>query len=116
LDVTSANGCTDSASEIICIDPDVSIYVPNTFTPNEDGVNEVFIPVTTGINPDKYEFWVFDRWGNLIFYTDDLNEGWNGRVQGHDKLCQIDTYVWKVKCVDVLDKKHNLIGHVNLIR
>lgn len=116
LDVTSANGCTDSASEIICIDPDVSIYVPNTFTPNEDGVNEVFIPVTTGINPDKYEFWVFDRWGNLIFYTDDLNEGWNGRVQGHDKLCQIDTYVWKVKCIDILDKKHNLIGHVNLIR
>ena len=116
LDVTSANGCTDSALEIICIDPDVSIYVPNTFTPNEDGVNEVFLPVTTGINPDKYEFWVFDRWGNLIFYTDDLNEGWNGRVQGHDKLCQIDTYVWKVKCVDILDKKHNLIGHVNLIR
>lgn len=116
LEVSSQNGCTDSVSEIICIDPDVSIYVPNTFTPNDDGINEIFIPVTTGINPDKYEFWVFDRWGNLIFYTDDLNEGWNGRVQGHDKLCQIDTYVWKVKCVDVLDKKHNLIGHVNLIR
>jgi gliding motility-associated-like protein len=116
LEVSSQNGCTDSTSEIICIDPDVSIYVPNTFTPNDDGINETFIPITTGINPDRYEFWVFDRWGNLIFYTDDLNEGWNGRVQGHDKLCQIDTYVWKVKCVDVLDKKHNLIGHVNLIR
>jgi len=116
LEVTSQDGCVDSTSQIICIDPDVGIYVPNTFTPNDDGINEVFTPVTVGIDPDRYEFWVFDRWGNLIFYSDDLNEGWNGKVQGHDKLCQVDTYVWKVKCVDVLDKKHSLIGHVNLVR
>lgn len=116
LEVTSADGCVDSTSEDICIDPDVGIYVPNTFTPNQDGINEEFIPVTVGIDPDKYEFWVFDRWGSLIFYTDKLNEGWDGKVLGHSELCQEDTYVWKVKCVDVLGKKHNLIGHVNLIR
>lgn len=116
LEVASADGCVDDTSQEICIDPDVSIYVPNTFTPNEDGLNETFVPFTVGIDPDRYEFWVFDRWGNLIFYTDDLNEGWNGCVLGSSKLCQIDTYVWKIKCVDVLDKKHNLIGHVNLIR
>ncbi len=116
LEVTSPDGCVDSTSEVICIDPDVGIYVPNTFTPNDDGINEEFIPVTVGIDPDRYEFWVFDRWGNLIFYTDDLNEGWDGKIQGNSDLCQIDTYVWKVKCVDVLDKKHSLIGHVNLIR
>lgn len=116
LEVTSPDGCTDSTSHQICIDPDVNIYVPNTFTPNQDGINETFIPVTVGIDPEKYEFWVFDRWGNLIFYTDEINDGWDGKVLGHDQLCQEDTYVWKVKCVDVLDKKHNLIGHVNLIR
>lgn len=116
LEVESANGCTDTVDHEICIDPDVGIYVPNTFTPNDDGINEGFIPVTVGINPDKYEFWVFDRWGNLIFYTDDLNEPWDGKVMGGSNLCQIDTYVWKVKCVDVLEKKHTLIGHVNLIR
>lgn len=116
LEVTSVDGCVDSTSEDICIDPDVSIYVPNTFTPNQDGINELFVPVTVGIDPDKYEFWVFDRWGNLIFYSDQLGEGWDGKVLGHSDLCQEDTYVWKVKCVDVLNKKHNLIGHVNLIR
>ncbi len=116
LEVESQNGCVDSTSELICIDPDVGIYVPNTFTPNEDGINEGFIPVCVGIDPDRYEFWVFDRWGNLIFYTDDINEKWDGKVLGHSDLCQVDTYVWKVRCVDVLDKKHNLIGHVNLIR
>lgn len=116
LEVTSADGCIDTAAQVVCIDPDVIIYVPNAFTPTEDGLNDEFIPVTIGVNPDKYEFWVFDRWGNMIFYTDDLNEGWDGKVLGSDQLCQIDTYVWKIKCTDVLDKRHDLIGHVNLIR
>lgn len=115
LEVASANSCTDSAAQEICIDPDVSIYVPNTFTPNGDGVNDYFLPVCTGIDPDRYELWIFDRWGNLIFYTNDLNEGWDGKVMGHSRICQIDTYVWKIKCVDVLDKKHNLFGNINII-
>lgn len=116
LEVTSIDGCIDTTTQQICIDPDVIIYVPNAFTPNDDGINDVFIPVTQGINPDKYELWVFDRWGNMIWYTDDLNEGWNGIVLGGDALCQIDTYVWKIKCTDILDKRHSLIGRVSLIR
>ncbi len=116
LEVTSVNFCTDTAVQEICIDPDVAIYAPNTFTPNDDGINETFFAQGVGIDPDRFELWVFDRWGNLIFYTDDMNEGWNGKVQGNSDLCQEDTYVWKIRCVDVLDKKHSLIGHVNLIR
>lgn len=116
LEVASVNGCTDSTVNEVCIDPDVSIYVPNTFTPNGDGVNELFFAQGIGIDPDKFQLWVFDRWGNLIFYTEDMNEGWDGKVQGSSELCQIDTYVWKIKCIDLLAKKHNLIGHVNLIR
>lgn len=116
LEVTSVNGCTDDTTELICIDPDVAIYVPNTFTPNEDGMNDLFFAQGIGIDPQQFELWIFDRWGNLIFYTDDMNEGWNGCVQGSSDLCQIDTYVWKIRCVDLMDKKHSLIGHVNLIR
>lgn len=116
LAVTSIDGCVDTTSEQICIDPDVAIYVPNAFTPNVDNINEIFIPVCVGIDPEKYEFWVFDRWGNQIFYSDDINKGWDGKVQGASDVCQIDTYVWKVKAIDVLGHKHNLIGHVNLIR
>ena len=116
LEVASVNGCTDSTVNEVCIDPDVSIYVPNTFTPNEDGMNELFFAQGIGIDPDRFELWVFDRWGNLIFYTNDMNEGWDGKVQGSATLCQEDTYVWKIKCIDLLEKKHNLIGHVNLIR
>lgn len=116
LEVESINGCIDTTDQEICIDPDVAIYVPNTFTPNDDGINDLFFAQGIGIDPENFEMWIFDRWGNLIFYTDDLNEGWDGKVQGNPNLCQVDTYVWKIKCIDMLGKKHNLVGHINLIR
>jgi gliding motility-associated-like protein len=116
LTVSTTNGCSDTAMQLICIDPDVTLFVPNAFTPNDDGKNDLFFPQGIGIDPDKYELWIFDRWGNLIFYTDDFAKGWDGRVQGHDNPCQIDTYVWKIKAVDLLGHKHNLIGKVSLIR
>ncbi|MBI3510102.1 MAG: gliding motility-associated C-terminal domain-containing protein [Bacteroidetes bacterium] len=116
LTVSSVNGCVDTTVHPICIDPDVTLFVPNAFTPNGDGINETFFAQGIGIDPDKFEMWIFDRWGNLIFYTDDMNKGWNGKVQGHEDLCQIDTYVWKIKAIDVMGHKHSLIGKVSLIR
>jgi gliding motility-associated-like protein len=114
--VTSVDGCTDTAVKEICIDPDVAIYVPTAFTPNDDGKNEIFMPVGTGIDPEHFEMWIFDRWGNLLFYTDDLQIGWDGKVQGQTIMCQVDTYVYKIVLIDDLGKKHSLIGHVSLIR
>jgi len=116
LDVTSPDGCTDTDTMTVCIGPDVSIYVPNTFTPDGNGMNDIFNAVTVGIDPNEFEMWIFDRWGNMIYYTDDLDDGWDGRVQGEADICQIDTYVWKIQCRDMLGNKHNLIGHVNLIK
>lgn len=116
LTVTSNDGCTSTTSEPICIEPDVSVYVPSGFTPNGDNNNEVFIPVTTGINPDKYQMWIFDRWGNLIFTTTDINEGWDGRVQGYAEICQVDTYVWRIVTWDVSGKPYNLVGSVSLVK
>lgn len=114
LDVTSPNGCTASTTDEICIDPDVSIYVPNAFTPNGFGSNEIFIPVCVGVDPQKYQFWIFDRWGNQIFTTTDMNEGWDGKMNGN--RCEIDTYVWKVYAWDINGNAHTMIGGVSLIR
>ncbi len=116
LTVTSIDGCVDTAVKQICIGPDASLYVPNAFTPNGDGVNDVFLPQGIGIDPDHFEMWIFDRWGNMIFYTDDFAKGWDGRVQGHEDICQIDTYVWKIKAIDITGAKHNLIGKVSIIK
>jgi gliding motility-associated-like protein len=117
LTVTTVNGCTDTAEQLVCMDPDVAIYVPNAFTPNGDGNNDFFFPKGVGLDETRYQLWIFDRWGNLIFTTTDWNQGWDGKVQGKSgEICQIDTYVWKIKVYDLLDKKHNLIGKVSIIK
>ena len=115
LVVTSPDGCTDEVSHPICIDPDVSIYTPNAFTPNGDGTNDVFLPIGVGIDPDNFQMWIFDRWGNQVFTTMDINEGWDGKFNSPE-LCQVDTYVWRIVARDISGNQHILVGGVNLIR
>ncbi|CAN5387627.1 hypothetical protein BH09BAC5_BH09BAC5_20590 [soil metagenome] len=115
LIVTNQYGCVDDTTIEIIIEPDFSFFIPNAFTPNGDGINEGFFGQGYGIT--KYEIWIFDRWGNLIFTTKDINEAWDGSVQGRGgDLVQQDVYVWKVVLSDVFDKQHKYIGHVSVIR
>ncbi len=115
LIVENQYGCRDTAYLKVEITPEFSFYIPNAFTPNNgDGVNDYFSGIGIGI--EKYEMWIFDRWGEMIFYTDDIKKGWNGKVQGKTQECKQDVYVWKVKLKDVLGKKHDYIGHVTLLR
>ena len=118
LTVTNNAGCTDDTTGEVCIGPDWVIFVPNAFTPNGDGANDFFRPEGMGIDPENYEMWIFDRWGNMIWYTDDWYKSWNGKVLngGSDEVAQIDTYVWKIKCKDILGYKHTYIGKVSIIK
>jgi gliding motility-associated-like protein len=116
LTVTTINGCTDDAVEPVCIDPDATLFVPNAFSPNGDGSNEIFRPVGIGLEADQFEMWIFDRWGNLIYHSTDLNGGWDGHVQGKADVCQEDIYVWKIRAVDLKGFKYSKLGHVSLIR
>jgi gliding motility-associated-like protein len=113
--VYSANGCTDTTMNCVEVLPDPgAIYVPNTFTPNGAGPNNIFMPVGFNIDGNHYHFMVFDRWGMLIYETNTWGDGWDGTYKGNK--CQIDTYVWKVDAMDVAGTFHHMIGHVNLIR
>ena len=91
------------------------MYVPNTFTPDEDGLNETFFPVISGDDPTAYLFRIFDRWGELIFESQSKGETWNGTFKGQP--CKTDTYVWtlRTKYRDG-DRKFEYRGHVNLLR
>lgn len=115
LVVQNSYGCLDTAFVKIEVQPEFTFYIPNSFTPeNGDGINDVFTGMGIGI--EKYEMWIFDRWGAMIYYTDDIKKGWNGKVQGKPNEVQIDVYVWKVNLTDVFNKKHNYIGHVSVVR
>ena len=88
------------------------IEPPNTFTPNGDGINDRFLVLGTEIA--DFSLLIFNRWGEKIFESDDLREGWDGTYNG--VLSPIDTYVWRVDYQEYSGDGGTLFGHVNLVR
>jgi len=107
---TDENGC--SASDDVKIIYDPIIYVPNAFTPGDNGLNSEFFAV--GGNIKAFTIDIFDRWGELIYTGDALDKAWDGTYKG--KPCQDGVYTWKIKYYDFLDKEYQLVGHVSLLR
>jgi len=116
LVVANQFGCLDSIEHEVVVLGDHSLFTPNAFTPNNDLVNDKFFPRGIGIDKDNFEMFIFDRWGDLIFKTDDLNEGWDGTANEGKKLAQQDVYIWMIRTWDIKGGKHQYIGHVTLIR
>ena len=116
LYVTTVNGCTDAVTYMIIIDDIITAYIPNTFTPNNDGVNDIFNIYSNGILSENYEMLIFDRWGNKIFTSRSLSEGWNGAVNNRGEVVQEDVYVYKFIYQDFKGKKHKAIGHVTIVK
>jgi len=111
--VTSSNGCKDTTVACLDIYLDPLLYIPNSFTPNGDGLNEIFS--AKGVELVTFEMRIFDRWGMEIFYSNDMSKGWNGqRING--SLCMQDVYVYKVSATDINGDEYELMGQVNLIR
>ncbi len=91
-----------------------TFFIPNTFTPNGDGLNDVFAPKFTGLT--DFRMLIFDRWGNLIFTTEDMNTGWSGRIKSNADIVQQDTYVYKIYTKNTFGKDHNYIGCINVVK
>lgn len=116
LVVTNQFGCKDSVSYYVEIIDDFVFYAPNAFTPDNDGINDIFLPLGVGWDVSTYELYIFDRWGNNIFFTDDYRKGWDGHANHGAEIAQIDVYVWKVNLKDNQGRKHNYIGHVTIVK
>lgn len=112
--VTNSQGCVDSLikERAVKIIGEGEIAFPNAFTPNEDGINDVFKPVYKGVV--KYELLIYNRWGELIFETNNIEMGWNGKVGGTD--AKPDVYVWKAEGRFTNGRAFELAGDVTLIR
>lgn len=115
LTVTNQNGCQDTARGTVIINGIYLFYVPNTFTPDGDGVNEVFRPYGEGIDFSMYTMLIFDRWGELIYETANPERGWDGTYKG--KQVPIGTYIWKIVAKEEYSTIiHDNFGHVNVIK
>lgn len=107
--------CEDSKTIHITIPIDLTVYVPNTFTPNDDDLNEEFLPIiSNAIDPTSYTLIIFNRWGEIVFISHDKSIGWRGTFGGN--ICVDGVYTWKIDFVDLNKKKHNYIGHVTLLK
>jgi len=112
----SNRGCRDTISKSIYVEPEFTLYVPNAFTPNKDKKNDVFMPVGTGIDSERYLFQIFDRWGHLIFETQDPLEGWDGFTSNGSDYVSEGVYIWKVGAYDLKGNKIDKKGHLTLVR
>ena len=118
LTAISNLGCTDTAQYYIGYDPGLVYYIPNSFTPDGDMNNQVFTPIfTSGIDNYNYTFYVFNRWGEIIFESNDPSIGWDGSygVEGKDAEVGVYTYQIFIK-IPNFDERKMIVGHVNLIR
>lgn len=117
LIATSPDGCQDTAVKKITINPDVVLYVPNAFTPGTDGLNDVFqifLP-PTGVDFSTFNLVIYDRWGELIYKTNDVSLSWNGRKNNSGEILKQDIYVYMITFQDEKKKYYEKLGHVSLL-
>lgn len=111
----TAIGCSDSLILTATVRDHVSLYVPNTFTPDEEEYNTVFLPIfSTGFIPSNYTLTIYNRWGEEIFETSNYLYGWDGYLDF--KLCPVGVYNYRI----VYSRKDGeapveVLGHVNLL-
>ncbi|HWY37677.1 MAG TPA: PKD domain-containing protein, partial [Bacteroidia bacterium] len=115
LVVKSNYGCKDSVTKTVVIGEDYFLYVPNAFTPNDDGTNDYFFAKGEGIK--SFKMYIFDRWGNQVFFADDISKAWDGRfmAKGSDIL-QEDVYIWKIELTTFRNEPKMLKGTVSLLK
>ena len=113
LYVENQNGCSDTAYGTQIVEGEYAFFLPNSFTPNGDGLNDSFFPVGDKISVENYSFKIFNRWGELIFSTNDFNEKWDGTYQNN--ALSSDAYIWKIDLVDSQSgEEKSLKGYVLL--
>ena len=111
--VVSAYGCTGYDTINVRVVDQAAFYVPTGFSPNGDGWNDVFRPVAIGYRSLNY-FRVYNRWGQQVYYSENLTSGWDGTYNHKD--CELGTYFWQISFVDRFGKQGYMKGDVTLVR
>ncbi len=110
INTVADNKC--SLVESLSVEPDFNVFVPDVFTPNGDGLNDVFEIKGTGLK--FLQLTIFDRWGNTIFESNELNAAWNGTYKALD--CPQGAYNWNLNVTARNGWTKSLNGKVMLVR
>lgn len=112
LSITTERGCVDTISREFQALMDV--YIPSAFTPNQDGINDVFR--VEGRNVAEFELWIFNRWGEEIHHSTDINEVWTGGFNGGEHYVQNEVYTYRIRAVGTRGRTIEKSGTVTIIR
>ena len=110
---TNKDGCFSFEKKNINIIAEHTFFAPSSFTPNNDGLNEIFKVISNNIS--EYEILIFNRWGELIFTSDNINIGWDGE-NTKGEILKSDSYVYQVTLIDLNNRKFLYSGEINLKR
>ncbi len=115
LTVSNLHNCIDTAHGEVVIDPILTCYIPNAFTPgDENGRNDEFRIMGTNILAENFQMQIFDRWGERVFYSQDFIQGWNGRKSNVGGILEMGVYVYKINLKDWKGLEHEYIGHITM--
>jgi gliding motility-associated-like protein len=114
LVVANQFNCKDSIVRIVWVKEDFKVYIPDAFTPNNDHLNDVFGIKGQAIDTRNYEMRIYDRWGNQIFYSNNINIKWDGSF--NNKLVPQDTYTYRILVGELGGPTHTYLGSVMVIR
>lgn len=111
-------GCRDTSTTLVKVLDEIIYYIPNTFTPDGDEYNNTFKPIfTSGFEPNDYNMYIYNRWGELIFESHDVNYGWPGTYGSRNSIAPQGAYTWKIHFKTTLSDEHKMFhGHITLIR
>jgi len=114
---TNINGCTDTLMKRVVVKDEILWYIPNSFTPNEDGINDVWKPVGVTLDATNYKLTIFDRWGVQVFTTTDLDQGWNGSKSAGGYYVDAGVYTYLIKVTSATtEEKFEFTGSVTVVR
>lgn len=114
LEVESLYYCSDTAKKTIIVNHELTIYAPTAFTPNYDGINDEFNIFVANADTKEWNLLIYNRWGEVVFNTEDYGTGWDGRL--NDKECPEGIYTWYLFYKDLYGNLFKEAGHFTLIR
>lgn len=114
LTVVNGYGCTSEASQTVEVIDGMTIFVPSAFTPDNDGLNDGFGPVMTGV--ESFHMWIFDRWGDPVFETEDEGWWWNGSPENKGLSHKTELFTWRLEAQGSCDAFRTYTGTVTLLR
>jgi gliding motility-associated-like protein len=109
-------GCRDTVIGKVIVEDPITFYAPTAFSPDFDGINDEFKVYATGIKEDNFLLQIYDRWGEVIFESTDIEKGWDGLTRNKQDVCEQGAYTWVCTFIDIQNNENKRTGVVILLK